>query len=146
MSATTESEATLLQRTRNAAHPRCIVCSLGSSCGLGLRFTPRSDGSVRAIFECSRRWQGYDGVLHGGVTSSLLDGAMTNCLFARGIVAVTAEMRVRFRHPVELDTAAEVRAHVSRSQSPLHVVEAEVVQGGKVKATATGKFMEKDSP
>jgi uncharacterized protein (TIGR00369 family) len=110
-----------------------------------LRFTPQSDGSVRAVFECNRRWQGYDGLLHGGVTSSLLDGAMTNCLFARGIVAVTAEMRVRFRHPVESDTPAEVRAHVSRSQSPLHVLEAEIVQGGLVKAIATGKFMEKEN-
>jgi acyl-coenzyme A thioesterase PaaI-like protein len=36
-------------------------------------------------------------MLHGGVISSILDGTMTNCLFAHGTVAVTAELRVRFR-------------------------------------------------
>jgi len=35
-----------------------------------------------------------------------------------------------------------VRACLTGSQSPLHLVEAQAVQGGQVKATATGKFLE----
>jgi len=119
------------------------VCSQANACGLGLRFSLRDDGSVEAHFECKRALQGYDGILHGGMIATLLDGAMTNCLFAHGITAVTAEITVRFRHPVRLDTPLLVRARITQSQMPLHVAEAELVQDGRVKATATGMFMKK---
>ena len=141
MSVTTKAAQAVLEHTRQAAHPLCIVCGRSDECGLGLRFLLRDDGGVEASFECEARFQGYEGILHGGVTSSLLDGAMTNCLFAHGIKAVTAEMTVRFRHPVELDTPAVVRARIDRVQLPLYIVEAEILQGGQVKARAVGKFM-----
>jgi len=119
------------------------VCGRAAGCGLGLRFALRDDGGVEARFACEAQFRGYEGLLHGGVTSSLLDGAMTNCLFAHGIVAVTAEISVRFRHPVALGRPLVVSAHVTRSQALLHIVQAQVVQAGQVKAVATGKFMER---
>lgn len=140
---TTKEAQDLLDRTNAAWHPRCIICGRDGPCGLGLRFEATSDGGVEASFECPRRYQGYDGILHGGVTSSLLDSAMTNCLFARGIVAVTAELTVRFRHPVQVGLPLVVRAEVVRRQPPLFVLEARILQDGQLKARAVGKFMER---
>ena len=114
----------VLEQTRQAEHPLCIVCGQSAECGLNLDFSLCADGMVEAAFDCNAKFQGYKGILHGGITSSLLDGAMTNCLFAHGIVAVTAEMTVRFRHPIDLNTPLTVRAYTTRSQSPLHIVEA----------------------
>ena len=82
-------------------------------------------------------------MLHGGITSALLDGAMTHCLFARGIIAVTGEMTVRFRHPIALRIPLVIQAHTVRSQRPLHSVEARVLQDGQIRAKAKGKFMER---
>jgi acyl-coenzyme A thioesterase PaaI-like protein len=31
--------------------------------------------------------QGYDGVVHGGILAALLDDAMANCLWLRGVPA-----------------------------------------------------------
>ena len=143
MSVTTEPAQQVLERTQRAEHPFCIVCGRANGCGLGLRFSLRDDGGVEACFQCKAHFQGYEGLLHGGVTSSLMDGAMTNCLFAHGVAAVTAEITVRFRHPISLHADLVVRAHITRSQAPLHIVEAEIVQDGQVKAKATGKFMER---
>jgi uncharacterized protein (TIGR00369 family) len=143
MSVTTEPAQDLLEQTSESQHPHCIVCGQAGDCGLGLRFRSLPDGSVEAEFACRARYQGYEGMLHGGVTSSLLDGAMTNCLFAHGIVAVTAEMTVRFRHPIAIREPLVARAHITHSQPPLHVVEAQIVQDGYVKTKATGKFMER---
>jgi uncharacterized protein (TIGR00369 family) len=143
MSVTTEPAQRVLERTRQAEHPLCIVCGRANECGLGLHFLLRDDGSVEARFECKEHFQGYEGLLHGGVISSLADGAMTNCLFAHGVIAVTAEITVRFRHPIALHACLVVRARITRSQAPLHTVEAEIVQDGLVKAKATGKFMER---
>jgi acyl-coenzyme A thioesterase PaaI-like protein len=103
------------------------------------------DGYVEARLECPSVLQGYDGILHGGVTSSLLDGAMTNCLFAHGVVAVTAELRVRFRDPIPVQLPLLVRAAICDSKPPLYVLEAWIMQGGKVKAKAKGKFMARAS-
>lgn len=142
---TTRPAQDLLERTSNTAHAQCIVCGWAADGGLGLSFRLRSNGSVEAKFAGSPRYQGYENILHGGVVSSLLDGAMTNCLFAHGIVAVTAEMIIRFRHPTAASLPLVVRAHIGRSQSPLHIVEAEIVQEGQVKAKAQGKFLERES-
>jgi acyl-coenzyme A thioesterase PaaI-like protein len=110
-----------------------------------LDFHVANDGVVETSFPCSKVFQGYPAVLHGGVISTLLDGAMTNCLFARGYVAVTAELNVRFRHPVATDNPAIVRAWIISSTAPLHTLTAELIQDGQVKATAKGKFMERSA-
>ena len=65
----------------------------------------------------------------------LLDGAMTNCLFAHGQAAVTAELTVRYRHPVATQRPALLRAWIEESRAPLRVIAAEITQGGQIKAT-----------
>lgn len=143
MPAITEPAQEVLDQTRHHAHPRCVVCGRVHEAGLGLRFRLCNDGSVETRFDCKAAYQGYGGILHGGIAAALLDGAMTNCLFAHGVAAVTAEITVRFRHPVEVGESLIARARVSRPRGPLYVVVAELVQDGRVKATATGKFMER---
>lgn len=129
---------------RRKAHRACFVCSPQHLGGLGLRFASQADGSVSAEFPCESTYEGYAGMVHGGIVSALLDGAMTNCLFALGHVAVTADLHVRFRHPVYTGQKAVVRAMLTRDASPLFVLEAQVMQAGQVKATAVGKFMLKN--
>jgi acyl-coenzyme A thioesterase PaaI-like protein len=87
--------------------------------------------------------EGYVDVLHGGVICCLLDGAMTNCLFAMGRTCVTAKLNVRFRHPVRVCRPATVRARLERGNRPLYAMRACVMQDGQVMAEGTGKFMEK---
>jgi acyl-coenzyme A thioesterase PaaI-like protein len=82
-------------------------------------------------------------LIHGGVVSLLLDGAMTNCMFARNKKAVTGMLTVRYKHPVCVNRTAEVSARLVKSSPPLYYLEAEISQDGKVLARATGKFMER---
>jgi acyl-coenzyme A thioesterase PaaI-like protein len=111
---------------------------------LGLRFLVREDGGVEARFLCREIYQGYPGLLHGGVTSMLLDAAMTNCLFSRGKVAVTARLIVRFLLPIRIDDTAVIRAWLRDHSPPLFVLEAELEQNGQVMANAAGKFIDRD--
>ena len=143
MSAITERVLGLLDLMRQKHHPFCAVCGRANGHGLGLCFRLLTDCSVEAEFDGHHGYQGYEGVLHGGVTSSILDGAMINCLFAHSLAAVTAEMTVQFRHPVEVGKSLIARARIQYSRPPLHVVESELVQDGQVRAKAVGKFMEK---
>ena len=125
---------------RNLVHPKCVVCSFGNENGLHLEFDVADDRSVTATFQCDETFEGYPGILHGGVISSILDGAMGNCMFARGLATVTVEMTTRFRHPVVIGQEATVSARITRYSHPLYLLEAEITQNDKVKATSEGKY------
>jgi uncharacterized protein (TIGR00369 family) len=122
-------------------HPACIACRPQSAGGLGLVFAVAPDGAVETEFAGGDAHQGYAGLLHGGVIALLLDATMTNCLFTRGECGVTADLAVRYRHPVRSDAPARLRAWVQRASPPLFVLHAELWQAGQRRATAIGKFM-----
>jgi len=128
-------------KVRSTSHANCVVCSSRNEHGLGLNFKSLPDGSVEAMFDCNQSFEGYQNVLHGGITSALLDGAMTNCMFAYGIHAVTAELNIKFRYPVVCCQSVTVRAWITRSSSKLHLLKAEISQNGQIMATGTGKFV-----
>lgn len=129
-----------INKISDRVHPNCIVCSPSNTRGLQLDFVSVEDEGITATFICDKALEGYPGVVHGGIVSSILDGAMGHCMFSRGQVAVTVEMTTRFRHPVVTNQQAIVSAHVTRFYHPLCLLETEIVQDGKVKATAKGKF------
>jgi acyl-coenzyme A thioesterase PaaI-like protein len=124
-------------------HARCVVCSQRNPRGLGLCFRPAADGGgVTAEFPCDADFQGYDGLIHGGVVSMLLDGAMAHCLFHQGRVGHTGELVVRFRQGVLVGHPATVLARLVRSKGRMHELSAALRQDGVVKAEATARFME----
>jgi len=135
---------TVLETTGRSAHAECLFCGQQNPVGFKLTFHARDDGSVYAIFPCERPLQSYPETLHGGVVSALLDSAMTNCLFSKGIIAVTAELTVRFLSPVRLDHPAEVTAAVTRIRGALYYLQAELTQGQTLAARAQATFMERD--
>ncbi|MBN1845969.1 MAG: PaaI family thioesterase [Sedimentisphaerales bacterium] len=128
---------------RQRVHPHCIGCSPDNPQGLHLRFEACPDGSVQASFCLGRSHESYPGILHGGVLSLILDSAMTSCLFAREIVAVTADFQMRLRHPVLVDRAATVRAWIDYVSEPIYLLKGEITQNQQRTTTATGKFLER---
>jgi len=144
MTTSTAASHTLLKTAQAGAHPFCLVCSQSNPMGLGLEFSLHDDGSVTTSFLGHPGLEGFQGLLHGGMIASLLDGAMTNCLFAHGRVALTGELKVRYREPVIIGEEMLIRAWITRSKSPLHLLEAELKQQGCIKATASAKFVERD--
>lgn len=110
-----------------------------------MRFKANYDGEVIAQFKGHYALQGYNGILHGGVIASLLDSAMTNCLFLQGVNAVTGELNVRYRHSIPCDAELELRARVANENRPLFLMKAELLMNSKVMAHATAKFMQRPS-
>lgn len=137
-----EMQRSTISNISDKVHPNCVVCSLANTKGLQLEFVSGEDGGATATFTCDRTLEGYPGVVHGGIVSSILDGAMGHCMFSRGQVAVTVEMTTKFRHPVVTNQQAIVSANITRFSHSLCLLEAEIVQNGKVKATAKGKFFD----
>ena len=141
MAATTTPATTTMTDLRTQHHSRCIVCSPDIADGLRLQLVLDDQGAAVGDFACDARYGGYPGMMHGGIIAALLDGAMTNCLFLHGITAVTAQLVVHFRHPVLLNTTAQVRAWITQQDSPVFRLQAQLRQQQVVKATANAAFM-----
>lgn len=124
-------------------HASCIVCG-DPACNadsLGLSFVQDLEDGVSALFTAEARHQGYDGLLHGGMICTLLDAAMTHCLFARGVCAVTAEMTVRFVAPVEIGQQVALSARFIGERHGIYRVDSSVDGKRQVFARASAKFV-----
>ena len=122
-------------------HANCVVCSSANTHGMGVKFLPQADGSVKGNFDCSEIYEGYSNVLHGGIISALLDGAMANCMLLKGIHAVTAELNIKFIQSVRCNEPVVIEAWLTRSTSRLHLLESRIIQDKEIMATAKAKFM-----
>ncbi len=140
---TIEERQNALTSMREEHHRTCPVCGDRNPNGLRAAFEVRPDGAVEAEIICGKGSEGYAGHVHGGIISSLLDGAMTNCLFSHGIRAVTGELGVRMVRPLHGETPVIARAWIERSLPPLYVLRSELRQGGCLAARGKAKFMHK---
>jgi acyl-coenzyme A thioesterase PaaI-like protein len=126
-----------------SCHPSCVACGDPKDGGLGLRFRLNADDSVQARFPCGSRYEGYPSQLHGGIIAMLLDAAMMHWLFAHGVVGVTTRIGIQFRHPVLVDTQADVRASLLHESPSYYVLRAELIQDGLIRAVGEGVFTDK---
>lgn len=94
----------------------CFACGRLNESGLHLEFDVSRD---RAEATCipERRHQGYDGTVHGGIVSALLDETMGWAIFHQGIWGVTARLNVTFRQPVPVGEELRVVGEVVRQRS-----------------------------
>ncbi len=122
-------------------HPNCLLCGHENPWSLQLRFILGEGGKVSARFHGRNELQGYDGILHGGVIAALLDSVMTNCLFQHEVRAVTADLRIRYRHPIPATAELELCAGIEFVKTPLYIMKAEIRQNNKSMATASAKFI-----
>lgn len=135
-----------LDLRKASLHPRCFVCGQAHPCGLHMDFHVTDAGTVTGVFRCAASWEGFAGRLHGGIVSALLDGAMSSCLMARGIEAVTADIQVRFLRPVLVGEDARVEATWREQRGPIHDLDAVLFQGWQLKARAKARFFDTHEP
>ena len=122
------------------SHESCMVCGSGNS--LGLCFQACQEG-VETFFQASSSWQGYQGVLHGGMICTLLDAAMTHCLFEQGVEAMTADLQVRFLKPVPCSGLLQLRASLQQQRRHLYQLSAELLCAGEVLARSEARFLKR---
>ncbi|NLF94405.1 MAG: PaaI family thioesterase [Oligosphaeraceae bacterium] len=123
------------------SHQGCLLCGGANPFSLQLSFQETAEGGVRTDFLTSSVLQGYPGILHGGVTASLLDAAMTNCLFQHGIQAYTADLHVRYLHPVPCPAQLEIKAWIVSEYAPLYQLRSEISREQQIMARGEGKFV-----
>jgi acyl-coenzyme A thioesterase PaaI-like protein len=120
----------------------CVVCGPENPRGLQIRFATQPDGAVTARWTPAAGWEGFRGIIHGGIVSTVLDEAMSKAVAGARYEALTAELRVRFRRPVEPGTELRIRGWVAGRRRRLIDTEATLTDAdGAERAHAWAAFL-----
>lgn len=132
--------------TRKQQNSRmCLVCGLKNPSGLAASFLELENGDLLALFRPRDEHQGYPGLLHGGITTAILDETIGRAVMARhpeDMWGVTIEISVRFRKPVPLGRELRVIGRLTKDTRRFFEGSGELLlPDGQVAAEATGRYM-----
>ena len=120
----------------------CYVCGTKNSLGLKVAFhLDRRKKMISGTFTPSPSHQGFEGIVHGGILSALLDEAMAKLAFSLGVPAVTAEMTAKFKSPVAPGEELTVTGKLLNENRRLIEAEARIEKGLILIAEAKGKLL-----
>jgi uncharacterized protein (TIGR00369 family) len=121
-------------------YQKCFFCGPATG-GLGLEILYADEEAV-CEFVAHEKFQGYDGMLHGGIVTGVLDEVMWWTLFVTTrVVSATWKIEVEFRRPVNCGTRYRASAHLLGPAPKGYHLSAEIIDEEKrVCARATGLF------
>ncbi|KGY12969.1 thioesterase [Vibrio tubiashii] len=123
-------------------HQQCAVCCQPFfNDHSAIRFELTADGGVVGQIVPTKKVQGYQGVMQGGVIATLHDAAMTHCLFARDVCAMTARLDVRYIKPIPLNSVIQLQADCLMKKRGVYLMQSHIFIGGDCYSSAEAKFM-----
>lgn len=127
-----ESETAVAEKPRSVAklNPCCIVCGMENSKGLRIGFQRDGDGAV-ARWVPGEDLESFQGTIHGGIVTAVLDEAMSKAVIFHDWEAFTVELKVRFRSRVVPGEGLQIRGWVNEKKKRKILTEAAL-------CTATG--------
>ncbi len=92
---------------------KCFGCGPNNPIGLKLKF--QWDGKAATTeFTPGEAYQGWAGIVHGGILSVILDEAMAYAAFFEGLPSVTAEAHVKLKKPAKVGEPLVISACLTR--------------------------------
>ena len=125
----------------------CFGCGQNNPIGLKLSFRREGRG-VRAEFTPGKHYQGWPGLVHGGIIGCLIDEAMSYATHFEGVRCLTAQMEMQLKRPALLNEPLIITSCITRQTRKLLNTVAKVSLGdGTVVAEgkATQFIVETDS-
>lgn len=120
---------------------KCFGCGELNPKGLKLKFHLEGD-TVYTVFTPNDCYEGYPGIMHGGITSTILDEVMSNAIVAIGLRAFTGKLEVRFRHNVPINQPIRAEGRITARRG--RVIDTEgciILENGEIAAESTARFM-----
>ena len=120
----------------------CFACGELNEHGLQLRMHLMERGAWTEV-TLPQRFEGWQGIAHGGILATLVDEAMAWSLFADDQVGLTASLSIDFRRPSPVGRAMRAEGWITdrrrlRYDTAARVIDAET---GEVLAEATGVYV-----
>jgi len=93
------------KRTPQPNSKMCFICGLENPVGLKLRIYEVAPGVVETTYTAPEHFQGYPGVLHGGIIATILDEVSGRALMGpadQPRFMFTAKLEVKYRRNVPI--------------------------------------------
>lgn len=126
----------------------CVVCGPDNPQGLKLNFEvdldlPPASATIRTRFIAERRHIGFQGILHGGITATILDEVMVWAASWGGKrFCYCGEMSVRYRLPVRVGAELWAESQIVSMRRRLIETTGRIIdETGQLYAEASGKYV-----
>ena len=129
--------------TKFESYGNCFVCGKNNPGGLQLSFEiDKERQTLKTTFVASPTFQGWDGIVHGGIISTLLDEAMAKLIYELGYQAVTASLEIKFKKPAPILEPLRVYGEITEVSKRLIRAKAHVAkEDGTILAEGKSTFI-----
>ncbi len=124
----------------------CFACGKNNPLGLKLHIRQVATEMDKKLvqkavcsFTLKKEYQGYGGIIHGGILATILDELMIYSLYYHEIPTVTAKMEIKFRAKIIAGESMEASAWMVHDRGKMVEATGEIRNAkGKVVVTAQG--------
>jgi len=129
---------------KQATSDRCFVCGRENPISLRLQFYVDMDGDILADITFSEDYQGYPGIVHGGVSAAVLDEICGRAFSDNGdLFMLTSELTVRYRKPVPVNTPLIAKGYKVNRKGRVAFARGELLdQAGNILVEARGTYVD----
>lgn len=132
----------VVRKHENSKH--CFICGIENDKGLKAEFFEIETGELACVFMPSEKYQGYPGVLHGGISAAVLDELIGRAINTteHDKFAVTTNLELKYKKPVPYGVKLTAIAKVTRNTRLIYEGEGTLYDDkGNECITAKGKYM-----
>ncbi|MBT8059656.1 MAG: PaaI family thioesterase [Xanthomonadales bacterium] len=107
----------------------CFVCGRSNPVGLYMQFYDDGELEVHSEFTAPAHYQGYPGVVHGGVLAAMLDEVVARVAMIGDPhhFMMSVKLQVLYRHPVPVETPLRVVGRILRLRGRLGKAEGRIL-------------------
>lgn len=120
----------------------CFVC--GTENRIGLKLDIKSDKALKKAWaetKINKNFCGWEGIVHGGIISTVLDEIMAYAAFTVYESGVTGEITVRFRKPIPVESEILIEGFVESVKGRVCYAKGTITMNGEIMAESTGKMV-----
>jgi uncharacterized protein (TIGR00369 family) len=120
----------------------CFACGELNEHGLHMSLHARDDRCWSEL-TLDERFQGWDGIAHGGILSTILDEVMAWTLVSQDAWGVTARMTVTYHRPVHIGRPIRAEGRITEARRRLSRTAAEITDAetGELLASAEATYV-----
>ena len=120
----------------------CFACGPDNPIGLHLDFWFNENDELTTEFTPRPEHQSYNGMMHGGFMSLLLDEVMGKLLTLKGIRAYTARMETRYRQSARIGEKLKITGRIVFDKGRMIEMHAKAFDSDhRMVAEASARFM-----
>lgn len=135
-------------KDRQNISKNCFVCGIENPIGLKAKFYSSQNDETIAVFASSEALQSYPGVLHGGISATILDETIGRAImnkYGQNSFGVTIELSIKYKKPVPTGIELKVIGRIDKDKGRIFEGTGELyLPDGTVAVSAVGKYLKRD--